>query len=172
MDEAMSERPDAQVTADDGGHEGVEPVLLALPSLLRELAANAVVELDVRMGTARVYVRQRARALPSLDEPLAEAGVHDSVDGLISVTSPLAGVFYGAPAPGEAPFVATGDRVDAGQVVALVEAMKVFNEIHAEVGGEIAEILVSTGQHVRAGQQLMRIRQMEGGDEAPAVIGV
>lgn len=69
----------------------------------------------------------------------------------------MVGTFYRAPAPGEAPFVEVGDRVRVGQSVCIIEAMKLMNEIEAEVSGQVMEILVQNGQPVEYGQPLMRV---------------
>jgi acetyl-CoA carboxylase biotin carboxyl carrier protein len=69
----------------------------------------------------------------------------------------MVGTFYRSPAPDEAPFVNVGDRVRNGQTVCIIEAMKLMNEIEAEVSGEIVEILVENGQPVEFGQPLMRV---------------
>ncbi len=74
------------------------------------------------------------------------------------VTSPMIGTYYSAPGPGEEPFVRVGDLIAAGQTVATIEAMKIFNEIEAERGGVVEELLVSNGQPVEYGQPLMRLR--------------
>jgi acetyl-CoA carboxylase biotin carboxyl carrier protein len=76
---------------------------------------------------------------------------------LVDVSSPMVGTFYRAPAPGESPFVAVGDRVKSGQSVCIIEAMKLMNEIEAEVSGQVMEILVQNGEPVEYGQPLMRI---------------
>ncbi|MFM7365644.1 MAG: acetyl-CoA carboxylase biotin carboxyl carrier protein [Cuspidothrix sp.] len=76
---------------------------------------------------------------------------------LVEVQSPMVGTFYRAPAPGEAPFAEVGDRVKAGQSVCIIEAMKLMNEIEAEVSGQVMEILVQNGEPVEYGQPLMRI---------------
>ena len=83
---------------------------------------------------------------PSVDNPLQE------------ITSPVVGTFYRSPAPDEPPFVNVGDRVQAGQTVCIIEAMKLMNELEAEVSGEIVEILVENSQPVEFGQVLMRVR--------------
>ncbi|MBK1990487.1 acetyl-CoA carboxylase biotin carboxyl carrier protein [Sphaerospermopsis aphanizomenoides BCCUSP55] len=75
----------------------------------------------------------------------------------VEVQSPMVGTFYRAPAPGEAPFVEVGDRVRSGQSVCIIEAMKLMNEIEAEVSGQVMEILVQNGEPVEYGQPLMRI---------------
>ena len=70
----------------------------------------------------------------------------------------MVGTFYRAPAPGEAPFVEIGDRIRSGQVVCILEAMKLMNELEAEVSGEVVEILVDNGEPVEYGQVLMRVK--------------
>lgn len=70
----------------------------------------------------------------------------------------MVGTFYAAPRPGADPFVRVGDHVEPGQAVAIIEAMKVMNEIVAERAGTIVEILVENGQPVEYGQPLMRLR--------------
>ncbi|WNZ45064.1 acetyl-CoA carboxylase biotin carboxyl carrier protein [Leptolyngbya boryana CZ1] len=76
---------------------------------------------------------------------------------LVDVVSPIVGTFYRSPAPDEPPFVDLGNRIQKGQVVCIIEAMKVMNEIEAEVSGEIVEVLVQNGQPVEYGQPLMRV---------------
>lgn len=74
-----------------------------------------------------------------------------------AVTSPMVGTFYRAPAPGEAPFVSVGDTVKAGQTLCIIEAMKIMNEIEAEVNGTVVEILVDNAQPVEFSQPLFYI---------------
>jgi acetyl-CoA carboxylase biotin carboxyl carrier protein len=76
---------------------------------------------------------------------------------LVEVLSPMVGTFYRASAPGEQPFVEVSDRVRSGQTVCIIEAMKLMNEIEAELSGQIIEILVQNGEPVEYGQPLMRI---------------
>lgn len=71
----------------------------------------------------------------------------------------MVGTFYASPSPDEDPYVKTGDRVEGNSVVCIVEAMKLFNEIEAEVNGEIVEILVEDGELVEYGQPLFRIKK-------------
>ena len=77
---------------------------------------------------------------------------------LVDVTAPMVGTFYTAPAPGEAPFVEIGYRINAGQTICILEAMKLMNELEAEVAGEVVEILVDNGTPVEFGQVLMRVK--------------
>ncbi|MEA5507301.1 acetyl-CoA carboxylase biotin carboxyl carrier protein [Halotia wernerae UHCC 0503] len=77
---------------------------------------------------------------------------------LVDMVSPMVGTFYSAPAPREPPFIEVGDRIKAGQTVCIIEAMKLMNEIEAEISGQIVEILVENGSPVEFGQQLVRIK--------------
>jgi acetyl-CoA carboxylase biotin carboxyl carrier protein len=74
------------------------------------------------------------------------------------VRSPIVGTYYESPSPGSPPFVKPGDMVEAGQVLCIVEAMKLMNEIEADVGGEIVKSLVKNGQPIEYGQDLFAIR--------------
>lgn len=75
------------------------------------------------------------------------------------ITSPMVGVFYASPAENAEPFVEVGDRVEKGQVLCIIEAMKLMNEICAEESGIISEICASNGQIVEYGTELFRIRR-------------
>ncbi len=77
---------------------------------------------------------------------------------LIPLPSPMVGVFYHSPSPGEPNFVEIGDRVERGQTIGLIEAMKVFNEITAEASGTLVEIPVGNGQLVETGMPLMLLK--------------
>lgn len=77
---------------------------------------------------------------------------------LVDITSPMVGTFYRAPGPDEAFYVEVGDRIQPGQTVCIIEAMKLMNELEAELAGEIVEILADNGQPVEFGQPLMRLR--------------
>ena len=79
-------------------------------------------------------------------------------DGLIAITSPMVGTFYAASNPDTPPFVKPGDAVNKGQVVCIVEAMKLFNEIESEVSGTIEKVCVENGQAVEFGQELFLIK--------------
>lgn len=92
-------------------------------------------------------------AVPSV-HPTAPAPAKKEDEGLVTIDSPMVGVFYAAPAPGEPPFVAVGDTVDEQQTVCIVEAMKLMNEIEAEVKGRIKRILVENAQPVEYDQPL------------------
>jgi acetyl-CoA carboxylase biotin carboxyl carrier protein len=147
-----------------GGNGGrTDPLLASLPSLIEELARHAVVELEVSVGEARLYLRQRPGFQPPVLAAAAVAATEEVLEeGLVAITTPLTGVYYAAPSPDDPPYVREGEEIEAGQVVALIEAMKVFNEIHADVAGEITAVLVQPGQQVQTGQPLFKLRPTHG----------
>lgn len=95
-------------------------------------------------------------AAPVAAAPAAEAAA--PVENLLEVKSPMVGTFYAAPSPKDAAFVKVGDRVEVGQVVCIVEAMKLMNEIKSEVAGVVAEICVENAAPVEFGKTLFRLR--------------
>lgn len=109
-------------------------------------------------ATVKENTQQLAERPP---EPVADvqAPVSASPQGQksVEVISPMVGTFYRAPAPGEAAFVEVGDRIRLGQTVCIIEAMKLMNEIEAEVSGQVISILVQDGEPIEYGQPLMRI---------------
>lgn len=92
-------------------------------------------------------------ALPAAAPAVAEEGV-------TIVRSPMVGTFYAAPAPDQPPYVTVGKVVKEGDVLCIIEAMKLMNEIKAEVGGTIAEILVQNGQTVEYDQPIVKIKKV------------
>jgi acetyl-CoA carboxylase biotin carboxyl carrier protein len=93
-----------------------------------------------------------APAVPAAEKPAsAEEELH-------LVKSPIVGTFYGSPSPGAEPFVSPGDHVQKGQVICIVEAMKLMNEIESDASGEIVRCLVTNGQAIEFGQPLFSIR--------------
>lgn len=92
-------------------------------------------------------------------EQTAESKTNENQESnLHKITSPMVGTFYAAPSPTSAPFVKKGDKVNEKTVVCIVEAMKLMNEIEAEVKGEITEVLVENGQLVEYGQPLFLVK--------------
>ncbi|MFN4865036.1 MAG: acetyl-CoA carboxylase biotin carboxyl carrier protein, partial [Cyanobium sp.] len=92
--------------------------------------------------------------VPSAPPPVAAASRGD----LVEITAPRVATFYRSPAPGDPAFVEPGTRISVGQTVCILEAMKLMNELEAEVSGEVVEILVENGTPVEFGQVLMRVR--------------
>ncbi|MFN5464955.1 MAG: acetyl-CoA carboxylase biotin carboxyl carrier protein [Cyanobacteriota bacterium] len=97
-------------------------------------------------------------AAPPEAAPSAPPAAVASRSDLQAITAPMVGTFYRSPAPGEPPFVELGTRIKPGQTVCILEAMKLMNELEADVAGEVVEILVESGTPVEFGQVLMRIR--------------
>ena len=91
-------------------------------------------------------------------EPTATAAPDTPPADLHEIKSPMVGTFYRAPSPDAKPYVDVGDRVTAGQMVCIVEAMKLMNEIESEAAGVVGEVLVENGQPVEFGEPLFKIR--------------
>jgi acetyl-CoA carboxylase biotin carboxyl carrier protein len=99
-----------------------------------------------------------AAAQASAAAPVAVAPPEAPDAGLHIVKSPIVGTFYGSPSPGSAAFVSPGDHVEKGQVIGIIEAMKLMNEIESDAAGEIVKCFVSNGQPIEYGQPLYSIR--------------
>ena len=127
-------------------------------------------EAELEIGGERIAFRRKparsAAVLPP--EHFVEEESQDSVvepeptpvataPAGIPVTSPMTGIFYGAPSPNSSPFVREGETVTAGQVVGLIEAMKVFNEITASASGTVTRLVAESGQLVQPGDPLLYI---------------
>jgi acetyl-CoA carboxylase biotin carboxyl carrier protein len=102
-----------------------------------------------------VAVTPPAPAVPESAESAAAPGPEN---GLEDVRSPIVGTFYRSPGPQSPPFVAVGDQVEIGQILCIIEAMKLMNEIQAEVAGEIIEVLPTNAQPVEFDEILFRVR--------------
>jgi len=110
-------------------------------------------------GSASSNNHLHSTASPAAGEPAgAEPGPEEPAEDLHVMKSPIVGTFYSSPSPDAPPFVNMGDIVDVGQVLCIVEAMKLMNEIESEVAGEIVRIHVENGQPVEYGQSLFSIK--------------
>ena len=134
--------------------------------LLQRLAAEDVQQLEIRRGGLRVKVSKNgAPAAVAAQAAAAPASGGVTVTGpdqqtkgeLPTVNAPLTGVFYRSPTPQAPPFVQIGAVVNKGDVVALIEAMKLFNEIRSTAGGKVKRIFAENGQLVRAHQPLLEL---------------
>jgi acetyl-CoA carboxylase biotin carboxyl carrier protein len=105
-------------------------------------------------GAENMATPSAAHSAPAA-APTAEAVTEEK---LHEVKSPIVGTFYDSPSPGASPFVKPGDQVEVGQVLCIVEAMKLMNEIECDMAGEIVKRIASTGQPVEYGQPLFAIR--------------
>jgi len=138
------ERGDVKVRIKRAGDQTVvqahgEPRFFAVPSA----PASA--------DTVAVPVVTSSAPAPAPKEAVAAEDLH-------MVKSPIVGTFYEAPSPGAPPFVKLGDNVEAGQVLCIVEAMKLLNEIECDMAGEIVKKLATNGQPIEYGQELFAIR--------------
>ena len=109
---------------------------------------------------AAAPVRAAVPVEASASQPPAAAPQAAGEPGLVDLRSPIVGTFYRAPSPDAAAFVEIGSRVRKGQVLCIVEAMKLMNEIESEIDGEVAEIRVQNGQPVEYGEVLFRLRPL------------
>jgi acetyl-CoA carboxylase biotin carboxyl carrier protein len=142
--------------------------------LIKYLESTSVQRLAVQAGAYKIEIERAAAgsALPapvgqpgqgsaSGGAPTAAAGEHVE-DRRIPVVAPLVGTFYRSAQPGSAPFVDVGDTVDQGQTVAIVEAMKIMNQVQTERPGKVVEILLKDGEWVEFEQVLMYLEPLEG----------
>ena len=145
-----------------------ELIRLVEDSEIRELEISGPFT-KVRISRGESHVSERlaagavhAPALPTVEaQPAAaheEVEADDRDSGLVPVVSPMVGTFYAASEPGADPFVKQGDRVNKGQVVCIVEAMKLMNEIEAEISGTVVRVLVENAQPVEYGQELFLVQ--------------
>ena len=130
---------------------------------------NDLAEIEVEEAGLRVrVVRRRAASADGASEAAGAAPAmlarqeaagrgEPAPAGLVPLEAPMVGTFYRAPAPDADPFVREGDLVDEGQVLCIIEAMKLMNEIEAKVAGRVAKVLVDNGQPVEYGQSLFLI---------------
>jgi len=156
-----------------------------LKELIEFLIEKDIAEFELERGDVKVRVKragaqtivhshgeQRFFAMPAAPGPAHEVGQGPAVPPPAAppvkeaapeeifhmVKSPIVGTFYESPSPGSPPFVKAGDMVEVGQVLCIVEAMKLLNEIESDVAGEIVKKLATNGQPIEYGQELFAIR--------------
>jgi len=155
-----------------------------LRALVEFLKANEIAEFDMEQADLKVRIKfagEPASAAPAgidmaqlsrlmasapaapvataaASAPSAAAPAAPAEEVLHEVKSPIVGTFYESPSPGAAAFVKIGDQVEVGQVLCIVEAMKLMNEIEADVAGEVVKRIAASGQPVEYGQPLFAIR--------------
>jgi acetyl-CoA carboxylase biotin carboxyl carrier protein len=127
-----------------------QPAAASMPET-RYLAVPAAPPPAIEVATAPVVHTPPPAPPKDPVQPAVEEGLH-------AVRSPIVGTFYEAPSPGAPPFAKAGDSVEVGQVLCIVEAMKLMNEIESDVAGEIVKKLVTNGQPIEYGQELFLIR--------------
>lgn len=154
-----------------------------LKELIEFLIEKDIAEFELERGDVKVRIKRAAEAPASLPEsryfavhpapPPVEASSNpgpaaaaaaavppasEPEEKLHTVRSPIVGTFYESPSPGSPPFVKPGDMVEAGQVLCIIEAMKLMNEIESDAAGEVVKRLVANGQPIEYGQELFAIR--------------
>lgn len=154
-----------------------------LKELVEFLIEKDITEFELERGDVKVRIKRGAASpppapaeriiavhsapVPTLETPQpaspaapppAAAAPTAAAEEVHIVRSPIVGTYYESPSPGSPPFVKPGDVVEVGQVLCIVEAMKLMNEIEADVAGEILKCLVKNGQPIEYGQELFAIR--------------
>jgi len=135
-----------------------------LKELIEILRETDITELQLEKDGTKVKIK-REKMFSSIEVPVQKfGGIHEKVTseteeekGLFTITSPIVGTFYRSPSPEAPPFVGVGSSIKKGQVLCIIEAMKLMNEIESEVGGMVVKILVENGQPVEYGEPLFLI---------------
>jgi acetyl-CoA carboxylase biotin carboxyl carrier protein len=144
------------------------PEPIDVVALTRELGALLtelnLTDIEVTRGDVRVRIRRGsvgtadvAESAPSMPVRTASLAADTTTAGLVVIESPMVGTFYRASSPTAEPYVREGDTIKQGQIVCIIEAMKLMNEIEAKASGRIAKVLVENGQPVEYGQPLFLI---------------
>ena len=148
-----------------------------IKSLIKAIDSSSIDSVDIERGGTRVRISKTpamsaapvAHAFPGPQAaaPMAPAPAREAAAGageapaaasnLVDITSPMVGTFYGAPAPDAPAYVKVGQKVGVGDTLCIIEAMKLMNELEAEVAGTIAEVCVQNAEPVEYGQVLFRI---------------
>ena len=133
--------------------------LRKVKKLIELVRESGIAELEVRGGDEAVRVVNVPSALPTAvgPNPAAPAPAPAKTAGGHQVTAPVSGTFYRSPAPGEPPFVEVGQVVQAGDVLCIIESMKMMNRVEADSAGQVAEVLLDNGLAIEAGTPLFRI---------------
>lgn len=143
--------------------------------LIQLVVESGIAELEVQRGAERVRIRRTLESAPAvataattavpetvIQAPaaasLADATASTAGGGELIVKSPIVGTYYEAPKPGDPPFVKVGDAVEPGQVLCIIESMKLMNEIESEVAGTVVAKLMENGRPVEYGEALFAIR--------------
>ena len=149
--------------SDDMDFERIGPALDRMADLMRE---HALAELEIESGGVRIRLRKAdaagapRAAGPAPDSAAPASGGPEAAAAVVA--APVVGTFHRAGAPEAAPFAQVGDRVEPGDVLCVIEAMKLMNEIRAEFAGEVVAVLAEDGQAVEYGQPLFEIRPASG----------
>lgn len=157
-----------------------------IKELVEFLIEKDITEFELERGDVKVRIKRGAAAAAQTERIIAVPASHAAIQVPVAsappaappaappsgpvetatapseeehmVRSPIVGTYYESPSPGSPPFVKPGDAIEVGQVLCIVEAMKLMNEIEADVGGEVVRVLVKNGQPIEYNQELFAIR--------------
>ncbi|WJP96910.1 acetyl-CoA carboxylase biotin carboxyl carrier protein [Macrococcus bovicus] len=139
-----------------------------IKELIKVLEDSTLTSIEIEDNEQKVKLFKETRVSevyapvpPAVQEIAVEAPQAETkpaVEATQTINAPMVGTFYQSPSPDKGPYVQIGDHVTADSVVCILEAMKLFNEIQAEVAGEIVEVLVEDGQMVEYGQPLFKVK--------------
>ncbi len=128
---------------------------------LIDIFENAnITELDLEREGVRIRLKKGEVPKPPAIQVETKREVPEEVKGVREILSPMVGTFYRSPSPESRPFVEIGDEVEEDQVICIIEAMKLMNEIKAEIKGKIIKVLVESGQPVEFGQPLFVVEPL------------
>ena len=134
-----------------------------LKEFIKLMEDNNLCELEIEEDGKRIRLKKNFEGLPTIvssvspPDSLPAPQERKSGKDTLEIKSPMVGTFYTAPSPGAKPYITIGDVVKSGDIVCIVEAMKLMNEIKAEVGGKVVQILVENGEPIEFGQTLFTI---------------
>lgn len=147
-------------------HVGASDLIVAVRELIDLMGRGGITELDLSTGSVTIRLRGNgAHAAPvrsTIDSPTLTP-LRDRPESEFVITAPMIGTYYAASAPGEPPFVNVGDEIEIGQVVGVIEAMKIMNEITADRAGVVTDLLVTNAQAVEYGSPLMLLAEIPDG---------
>jgi len=147
------------------------PWIQRIEDLVQVLEGSTIGELELTEAGTHIVIRRRPdMMMVSVPAHQAQMDAHhmqpavpilpQKVDTSVPVVTPLTGVYYAAPSPNDSPFVTPGSMIAVGQVIALVEAMKVFNEVQSEVAGRVKAIVAVNGEVVQKGDALLKVEPL------------
>jgi acetyl-CoA carboxylase biotin carboxyl carrier protein len=135
-------------------------VIGTVRELISMMGKGGINELDLSTGELTIRLRGTSGTVssPTYNVPVsANASTDPPAEEGHLVTAPMIGTYYASPSPGEAPFVQVGDEVEVGQVVGIIEAMKIMNEIISDRSGVVLQVMVENAQPVEYGSPLIRL---------------
>src|SRR5438034_7962161 len=154
------------------GDQKMSSWIKRIEDLVNMLEGSTIAELELTEAGTEVIIRRQPgmvmgstpTQLHSIGQPGVQLAPGSTAapavkeDSSVAIIAPLTGVYYTSPSPASPPFVSVGDMVQIGQAIALIEAMKVFNEIQAEISGRVRELVSTNGEVVQKGDVLIRIQ--------------